>query len=182
VRAGGSLDNYIPLKLTQSGVMPVIFAMSLLSFPQLVAKFLVSKKYSDSVTYWSEKVLEWLDNPYISNGVTFIFIIAFSFFYLTVVFNTQELAENLQKQGGFVPGIRPGSETIIYLGSVISKITFVGSIFLGFVAILPIIIPLITGDQTLILGGTGILIVVSVVIETMRQIQAQLIMTSYEKY
>ena len=109
-------------------------------------------------------------------------MIVFTYFYTSIIFNPQQISENLQKQGGFISGIRPGKETTHYLGIVISKITFVGSIFLGLVAILPIIVPLITGDQALILGGTGILIVVSVVIETMRQIQAQLVMTSYEKY
>lgn len=182
VRAGGSLDNYIPLKLTQSGVMPVIFAMSLLSFPQLVAKFLVSKKYSDSVTYWSEKVLEWLDNPYISNGVTFIFIIAFSFFYLTVVFNTQELAENLQKQGAFIQGIRPGKTTASYLQNVAFRLTAVGALFLALISILPNIF-IATGLMTSsVISGTGLLIMVGVLLDIKRQVESMMVSRSYDKY
>ena len=182
VRAGGSLDNYIPLKLTQSGVMPVIFAMSLLSFPQLVAKFLVSKKYSDSVTYWSEKVLEWLDNPYISNGVTFIFIIAFSFFYLTVVFNTQELAENLQKQGAFIQGIRLGKTTASYLQNVAFRLTAVGALFLALISILPNIF-IATGLMTSsVISGTGLLIMVGVLLDIKRQVESMMVSRSYDKY
>ena len=182
VRAGGSLDNYIPLKLTQSGVMPVIFAMSLLSFPQLVAKFLVSKEYSETVTYWSGKILEWLDNPYISNGVTFVFIIAFSFFYLTVVFNTEELAENLQKQGAFIQGIRPGKTTASYLQKVAFRLTAVGAIFLALISILPNVF-IATGLMTSsIISGTGLLIMVGVLLDIKRQVESMMVSRSYDKY
>lgn len=108
VRAGGAMESYIPIKLTQSGVMPVIFAMSLFSFPQLIGKFLVSKDYSENITLWGNKILDMMNNQYFYNISVFILIVAFSFFYLTVVFNTDELAENLQKQGAFIQGIRPG--------------------------------------------------------------------------
>ena len=182
VRAGGGLDNYIPLKLTQSGVMPVIFAMSLLSFPQLAAKFLVSRNYSESITYWSQKVLEWLSNPWISNGVTFLFIIAFSFFYLTVVFNTEELSENLQKQGAFIQGIRPGKSTAQYLQKTALRLTAVGAVFLALISILPNIF-IATGLMTSsIISGTGLLIAVGVVLDMKREVESMMVVRSYEKY
>ena len=108
VRTGGALESYLPIKLTQSGVMPVIFAMSFLSFPQLIGKFIISREINPSLTSITERIMVLLENPYIFNGISFILIIAFSFFYLTVVFKTDDLAENLQKQGAFIQGIRPG--------------------------------------------------------------------------
>ena len=182
VRAGGGLDNYIPIKLTQSGVMPVIFAMSLLSFPQLIAKFLVSKDYTESITLWSQKVLEWLSNPWISNGISFFFIIAFSFFYLTVVFNTEELSENLQKQGAFIQGIRPGKSTAEYLQKVALRLTAVGAVFLAVISILPNIF-IATGLMTSsIISGTGLLITVGVVLSIKREIESMMVVRNYEKY
>lgn len=179
-----SINSFLPIKVNTAGVIPIIFAVSMLMFPQLFGKFFENAKteWIRSSAIWISQTISAEKNALVYGIFYFVFVIVFTYFYTSIVFNPQQIAENLQKQGGFVPGIRPGSETVFYLGSVISKITFVGSLFLGFVAILPIIIPLMTGDQTLILGGTGILIVVSVVIETMRQVQAQLIMTSYEKY
>ena len=179
-----SVNSFLPIKVNTAGVIPIIFAISMLMFPQLFGKFFENVK-----TDWIRNFAVWLSNTVSADknalvyGILyFLLVIVFTYFYTSIIFNPQQISENLQKQGGFISGIRPGKETTHYLGIVISKITFVGSIFLGLVAILPIIVPLITGDQALILGGTGILIVVSVVIETMRQIQAQLVMTSYEKY
>jgi preprotein translocase subunit SecY len=179
-----SINSFLPIKVNTAGVIPIIFAVSMLMFPQLIGKFFESAKteWVRNFAIWISSTVSAEKNALVYGVLYFLLVIVFTYFYTSIVFNPQQIAENLQKQGGFVPGIRPGSETVTYLGAVISRITFVGSIFLGLVAILPIIIPLWTGDQTLILGGTGILIVVSVVIETMRQVQAQLVMTSYEKY
>lgn len=182
VRAGGAMDSYIPIKLTQSGVMPVIFAMSLFSFPQLIGKFLVSKDYSEDITMWGNRVLELMNNQYLYNISVFVLIVAFSFFYLTVVFNTDELAENLQKQGAFIQGIRPGNETSEYLRKVSFRLAAVGALFLALVSILPNIF-INTGFITAtVISGTGLLIVVGVVLDMKRQIESMMIVRSYDKY
>jgi len=182
VRAGGAMESYIPIKLTQSGVMPVIFAMSLFSFPQLIGKFLVSKDYSENITLWGNKILDMMNNQYFYNISVFILIVAFSFFYLTVVFNTDELAENLQKQGAFIQGIRPGNDTSAYLRKVSFRLAAVGALFLALVSILPNIF-INTGFITAtVISGTGLLIVVGVVLDMKRQIESMMIVRSYDKY
>ncbi len=182
VRAGGAMDSYIPIKLTQSGVMPVIFAMSLLSFPQLIAKFLVSKNYSDGVTNFANKMIEWLGNTYIYESLTFVFIIAFALFYLTVVFNTDDLSENLQKQGAFIQGVRPGNNTSDYLRKTALRLNIVGAIFLALVSILPsfmIHFGLMTAS---VITGTGLLIVIGVMLDTKRQVESMMVVRRYDKY
>jgi preprotein translocase subunit SecY len=182
VRVGGAKESYIPIKLTQTGVMPVIFAISLLSFPQLIAQFLISKDYSEKITNISQWILDFLTNDIYKNVLTFVLIIGFSFFYLTVVFNTEELAENLQKQGAFIPGIRPGQSTAQYLRKVAFRLTAVGSLFLALIAILPNIL-ISTGIlTTTIVSGTGLLIVVSTVLEIKREIESMSVVRSYDKY
>ncbi|MDD4382023.1 MAG: preprotein translocase subunit SecY [Candidatus Dojkabacteria bacterium] len=182
VRVGGAMDSYIPIKLTQSGVMPVIFAMSLLSFPQLIGKFLISKNYSEVITRWTTKILEILSNQYVSNALTFVFIIAFSLFYLTVVFNTEELSENLQKQGAFIPGIRPGDQTSKYLRKVSLRLAVVGALFLGIISILPNIFISTGLMSATVISGTGLLIVVGVALDIKRQIESMMVVRSYDKY
>ncbi len=182
VRTGGALESYIPIKLTQSGVMPVIFAMAFLSFPQLIGKFLISKDFNPVVTDVSEKIILWLSNPYIYNSVTFVLVVAFSFFYLTVVFKTDELAENLQKQGAFIQGIRPGDNTSEYLRKVSFRLAAVGAIFLGLLSILPDIF-VKTGIVTaVVFSGTGLLIMIGVVLEIKRQVESMMTVRSYDKY
>jgi len=182
VRAGGAMESYIPIKLTQSGVMPVIFAMSLFSFPQLIGKFLVSKDYSENITLWGNKILDLMNNQYFYNISVFVLIVAFSFFYLTVVFNTDELAENLQKQGAFIQGIRPGNDTSKYLRKVSFRLATVGALFLALVSILPNLF-INTGFITAtIISGTGLLIVVGVVLDMKRQVESMMIVRSYDKY
>ncbi|MCD4811163.1 preprotein translocase subunit SecY [bacterium] len=182
VRAGGAKDSYIPIKLTQTGVMPVIFAISILSFPQMVAQFLLSKDYSDKITGISQQAVVLFTNDYFSNSLTFILIVAFSFFYLTVVFNTEELAENLQKQGAFIPGIRPGKSTASYLKKTALRLTAVGAIFLALIAILPNIFISMGLMTTTIMSGTGLLIVVSTVLDMKRQVESMAVVRSYDKY
>lgn len=182
VREGGAMDSYIPIKLTQSGVMPVIFAMSLLSFPQLIAKFLVSKNYSGSVTYWSNQVITWLGNTYIYESLVFVFVIAFALFYLTVVFNTDELSENLQKQGAFIQGVRPGNATSDYLKSVGFRLTIVGAIFLALVSVLPNILIHFGFMTASVISGTGLLIVIGVVLDVKRQVESMMVVRRYDKY
>ena len=176
------MDSYIPIKLTQSGVMPVIFAMSLLSFPQLIAKFLVSKNYSESVTYWSNKVIEWLSNTYIYESISFIFIVAFALFYLTVVFNTDDLSENLQKQGAFIQGVRPGGNTSDYLRKTALRLNVVGAIFLALVSVLPSFMIHFGLMTVSVISGTGLLIVIGVVLDMKRQIESMMVVRRYDKY
>ena len=182
VREGGAKDSYIPIKLTQTGVMPVIFAISLLSFPQLIGQFLISKNYSDKVTNIAQTVINFLSNDLYNNILTFVLIIAFSFFYLTVVFDTDELAENLQKQGAFIPGIRPGKNTSEYLKKVAFRLTAVGSLFLAVIAVLPNILISTGVLTTTIVSGTGLLIVVNTVLDIKREVESMSVVRSYDKY
>jgi preprotein translocase subunit SecY len=180
VRTGVQTQNYIPIKLTQSGVMPVIFATTVLSFPQLIAQFLISKDYSDKVTSISGKIIEILGNQYISNISMFVLIVLISFLYLSVVFNTEELAENLQKQGAFIPGIRPGRATDEYLRKTSLKLTAVGSIFLASISILPRILISLGFMSTTVISGTGMLIVVGVIVDIKREIESMMVVRTYD--
>ena len=182
VRTGGAMDSYIPIKPTQFGVMPVIFAISLLSFPQLIGKFILSRDLSEGIIDFTTKAMTLLDNPYFNNIMTFVFIVGFAFFYLTVVFKTDELAENLQKQGGFIQGIRPGKQTSEYLRKVAFRLATLGAVFLGFISILPNILIYLNLMTVTVITGTGLLIMVSVVLEIKRQISSMIVVRDYERY
>ncbi|MDY0096903.1 MAG: preprotein translocase subunit SecY [Candidatus Dojkabacteria bacterium] len=182
VRTGGAMDSYIPIKPTQFGVMPVIFAVSLLSFPQLIGKFILSRDLSEGIIDFTTKAMTLLDNPYFNNIMTFVFIVGFAFFYLTVVFKTDELAENLQKQGGFIQGIRPGKQTSEYLRKVAFRLAALGAVFLGFISILPNILIYLNLMTVTVITGTGLLIMVSVVLEIKRQISSMIVVRDYERY
>ncbi len=181
LKSYGGVDTYLPLKVTLAGVIPIIFSLSVMVVPSVVAKFLEQAKATQLVNF-----AHWISNLFSNNifyGVFyFLLVIAFTFFYTSVVFQPNQIAENLQKRGGFIPGLRPGKETAEYLSSVLFKITFIGAIFLATIAVLPYIVQALTNIKTLMLGGTGILIVISVILETKRQIEAQLIMRKYDNY
>ena len=175
-------ETYLPLRLNQAGVIPVIFAMSVMLIPPTLARLFV-----DSPNRFLAKIALAVSTAFGTQGIFytafyFLTVVFFSFFYTAVVFNTTDIAENLQRRGGFIPGIRPGKATVGYLNQVLMRITFFGAIFLGVVAILPVIAGKITGVTTVSLGGTGILIVVSVILETLRRIEAQLVARDYEGY
>lgn len=174
--------NYLPLKLNQAGVIPIIFAVAFVLSPQLIGQALVRSTNPTlaGVAQW----IVWFFNPegFAYNAFYFVLVIGFTFFYTMVVFNPQKIAEEIQKQGGFIPGIRPGDATRQYLEHVLYRVTSVGAVFLGVIAILPAILSKVTGVSNLIIGGTGILIIVSVILETFRNIEAQLVMKSYDKY
>jgi preprotein translocase subunit SecY len=182
VRAGAANQSHIPLKLNQSGVMPVIFAMSLLSFPQLVGRFLTGDNIPEFISTSSDWIVEQLQNPYIYNGLLFVLIILFSLFYTFVVFNPKEIAENLQRQAAFIPGIRPGPKTAEYLASSAAKLAVAGSIFLAIIAILPSIAQEAGLVSSSIISGTGLLIVANTVLSIRRQIEAMIVTRSYESY
>ncbi len=182
VRTGGALESYIPIKLTQSGVMPVIFAMAFLSFPQLVGKFLVSKNYNEGLTNIAQKIMDLINNPYIKDGLTFLLVIGFSFVYLSVVFKTDELAENLQKQGAFIQGIRPGENTSDYLQKISLRLAAVGAIFLALLSILPDLFVRVGLVNGAVFSGTGLLIVIGVILEVKRQVESMVTTRSYDRY
>ncbi len=182
VRMGGAMDSYIPIKLTQFGVMPVIFAVSLLSFPQLIGKFILTRDVSDTVIKITNDVMNFLNNPLYSNILTFVLIIAFAMFYLTVVFKTDELAENLQKQGGFIPGIRPGKRTSEYLRGISLRLAVIGAVFLALISILPNIMIQLGLMTTTIVSGTGLLIMVSVALDIRREISSMIVVRDYSRY
>lgn len=174
--------NYLPLKLNQAGVIPIIFAVSFVLMPQLLGNFLIYVK--NPVIAGAAQFVVKLFTPsgFFYNFFYFILVIAFTYFYTVVVFNPQKIADEVQKHGGFIPGIRPGLATKQYLEKILYRITSVGAIFLGIIAILPTIISKITGISNLVIGGTGILIVVSVILETFKMVESQLVMRSYEKF
>lgn len=182
VRATGVQDNYVPIKLTQFGVMPVIFAVSLISFPQLIAQFLVSRDFNTQLTEISSEIIRYLSNPLTVDIATFLLVIAFSFFYVTVVFNADELAENLQKQGAFIPGIRPGKQTASFLRKSSFRLTAVGGVFLATLAILPNVLVQTGILSATIMSGTGLLIIIGTVLEIKRQIESMIVVRSYDRY
>lgn len=177
----GMVDSHLPIRVNMAGVIPIIFAMSIMIVPGVVARYL-----SNARTEWIRNAASFTENLFQNNVfyaiAYFILVFAFTFFYTFIVFKPDQVSENLQKQGGFVPGIRPGFETKEFISNVVSRVTFLGAIFLSLVAVLPYIVQAATNINTLVLGGTGILIMVSVVIETMRQINAQLVMHTYDRY
>jgi len=187
----GGQSSHIPLKVNSAGMIPLIFAQSLMIFPSAVAaSFTVSENSfiaglaNGVVTWFSPNPQSW---PYWI--LYFVMVVGFTYFYTDVIFKQQNLAENLQRQGGFIPGIRPGRRTETYLNTVLQRITLVGALMLGGVAILPWIVNIVPGvnqssgqTQALLITSTGLLIVVGVVLDTMKQLEAQLLMRNYEGF
>jgi preprotein translocase subunit SecY len=191
-------SSFVPLRVNTAGMIPIIFAQSILTFPPLIASFFVTgsggfiDRMASSVSSFSQQLdpvaapvgftLYWL--------VYFLFVAGFTFFYTDVMVQQQNLPQTLQRQGGFIPGIRPGKRTADYITSVVRRITFVGAVFLGIIAILPGIMQLIgvilridgIEQSVLVISGSGLIIVVGVVIDTMRQLEAQLLMRNYEGF
>lgn len=178
----GGVSTHLPLRLNQAGVIPIIFAVSLMMFPALVAQFFTSAKSAVISTY-ATKIIDLFQSQGWFYGITyFVFVVFFTYFYTAIVFNPDEVAENVQRSGGFIPGMRPGKQTADYLYRVLNRITLPGSLFLGIIALLPLIMQKIINSQALTLGGTSLLIVVAVVIETIKQIESQLTMHDYEEF
>ena len=180
-RMYGGFSSHIPLRVNQAGVIPIIFALSILLFPGLIAQFL-----SASSVGWlasgATSVAAFFQQPATYGVMYFILVALFTYFYTSVTFDPKAISENIQKQGGFVPGIRPGEPTASFIGHVLNRITLVGALFLGVIAVLPLIVQRAFVITTLSLGGTALLIVVSVVLETMRQINAQLTLREYDTF
>jgi len=180
-RMYGGFSTHLPLKVNQAGVIPIIFALSIMLLPGMLGRFLTV-----SGTNFIAKIGGWMvafnDNLLLYGLVYFILVVAFTFFYTSVTFDPKAIAENIQKQGGFVPGIRPGENTAGFFFKILNRITLAGAMFLGLIAVLPLVMQAATGVAFMAIGGTAVLIVVSVVLETMKQIESQLTMRDYEGF
>ena len=174
---GGS-QSYLPLRLNQAGVIPIIFALSILLFPQMILNILSAFNLPwvpDAIN----SVNAFLSNQLLYGAIYFVLVFLFTFFYTAVTFDPDQIAKNLQRNGAFIPGIRPGSHTSEYLGNLITRLTLVGAAFLGFVAVFPVGMQVFTGVASLAIGGTALLIVVSVVLDLIRRIDAQVSLREY---
>jgi preprotein translocase subunit SecY len=174
--------THLPLRINQAGVIPIIFALSLVLLPSMVAGFLRNST-NTQVSNAAASVANFMNpNSWGYNLVYFGLVVGFTYFYTSVVFNPTKISDELKKNGGFVPGVRPGLPTAQYLEGVLNKITLVGAVFLGLVAVMPAVAQSMFKVSTLSLGGTGILIVVSVVLETTKSLQSQLSIRSYDRF
>lgn len=181
VRGGktyGGTQTYLPLRLNQAGVIPIIFALSILLFPQMAINILSSFNWP-WVASFSNYVLEFFNNLPLYAGVYFVLVFLFTFFYTAVTFDPESVAKNLQRNGAFIPGIRPGGQTSEYLGNLVTRLTLVGAVFLSAVAVLPIGMQMVTGVAALAIGGTALLIVVNVVLDLIRRLDAQVSLREY---
>lgn len=177
----GGVESELPIRLLTAGVIPIIFAVAFLSVPTFAGQ-LFSNANSEFLQNLATNLTVWFDpSSYIYAITYFLLVVAFTFFYTSIVFNPKDIAENLQKQGGFIPGIRPGKQTEEYIKRIVNRVTLFGAISLGVIAIMPFIGERLTGSELLTFGGTGLLIVVSVAVQTMRQLDSQLINATYEK-
>ncbi|MBI2100229.1 MAG: preprotein translocase subunit SecY [Candidatus Vogelbacteria bacterium] len=174
----GGASTYLPIRVNQAGVMPIIFALSILLFPQMIAQFL-ARLNSDLIKSISSTILSLLNNQWLYSIIYFGLIFVFTYFYSAITFDPEAVSSNLQKNGAFVPGIRPGRPTAEYIAHVLYRLTLLGAAFLGVVALLPLIMRALTGITALAIGGTALLIVVSVALDLMKQIDAQLSMREY---
>ncbi|MCK4473887.1 preprotein translocase subunit SecY [Candidatus Parcubacteria bacterium] len=178
----GGVSTYLPLNVNPAGVMPIIFALSILLFPSMIANFFTGA--AGAVGNIAQIVSTFFENPWVYGSLYFLLVCLFTFFYTAVTFDPKSIATNLQKMGGFVPGIRPGTSTANFIQYILNRVLLIGALFLGTIAIMPQIVGNITGVMvfSFLIGGTALLIVVSVALETMRQINAQLQMREYEKF
>jgi len=176
----GGMTTHLPLKVNQAGVIPIIFALSLLVFPSLIASLMASAR-SPWLASSADFIQQLFSNQIFYGVAYFLLVIFFTYFYTWVIFKPTNVAENLQKSGGFIPGIRPGKQTVDFLSFISNRITLAGSIFLASIAVMPLLVQVFIKMPGLTLGGTSLLIVVSVALETMRQVKAQLVMKKYDE-
>lgn len=174
----GGISTYLPLRVNQAGVIPIIFALSILLFPQMIATFLAKSSVA-LIASASGAVMAALANQWVYGALYFFLVFIFTYFYTAITFEPNQVAKNLQKNGAFIPGVRPGGTTAEYLGNIITRITLVGALFLGVLAILPLILQGLTGITAITIGGTALLIAVSVVLDLVKKIDAQ---TSIREY
>ncbi len=180
-RLYGGQSTHLPIRVNQAGVIPIIFAVSVILLPGMIGEFFSSAS-TPVVANTATAIKDFFANTYYYSAVYFVLVLAFTYFYTAVTFNPTKVADDIKKYGGFIPGIRPGRATSDFLGHILNRITLVGGVFLGAIAILPFLASDFTGVSTIALGGTSLLIVVSVIIETTKQLESQLIMRSYEGF
>ena len=179
-KVSGGVSTYLPLRLNQAGVIPIIFAMSILLFPQMIFQFLSKASIvSVMINNISTTIYDLLINSWIHGILYFVLVVLFTYFYTAVTFDPDQISKNLQQGGAFVPGVRPGASTSEYLAKVLTRITLVGALFLGVIAVLPIIVQSVSNMNSIAVGGTALLIVVSVVIDLIKKIEAQITMREY---
>jgi len=179
MRVYGGISTYLPLRVNQAGVIPIIFALSILLFPQMITGVLAGvggPTFQSVLTAFNN----FFNNPWVYASFYFVLVFLFTYFYTAVTFDPDAISKNLQKSGAFVPGIRPGRPTAQYIAKIITRITLVGAVFLGLIAVLPLGMRAVTGMASLAIGGTALLIVVSVVLDTVKQINGQIVMREYE--
>lgn len=179
MRMYGGVSTHLPLRVNQAGVIPIIFAVSIILFPGLIGSFLATLPYAATQNI-ARFLIQLFNNQLLYGTFYFLLVFVFTYFYTAVTFDPKAISDNLQKQGGFVLGIRPGQPTAGFLSHIVNRITLVGGLFLGIIAVLPLVVRSVFDIQTLALGGTSLLIVVSVVLETMKQVDSQLVMREYE--
>jgi preprotein translocase subunit SecY len=181
VRGGksyGGVSTYLPLRVNQAGVIPIIFALSIILFPQMILSFFENST-TQSIADMSKLLLTYFNNSWIYATVYFVLVFFFTYFYTAVTFDPQSISTNLQKSGAFIPGVRPGGATAEYLGNIITRITLVGALFLGIIAVMPIAMQGITNNASFSVGGTALLIAVSVVLDLVRKVDAQISIREY---
>lgn len=181
-QVSGNQASYLPLKLNQSGVIPIIFGVSIVLLPSFAANYLLQTQNDKLVQIGTFLSQAFNPQSIWYNAIYFILVVVFTFFYTAVLFNPKKISEELQKNGGFIPGMRPGSQTTKFLNFIVTRITLIGALFLGGIAVLPGILTNFVGTSTLLVGGTSILIVVSVVIETVRILETHVVQKRYDKF
>jgi preprotein translocase subunit SecY len=184
---GKSDQAILPIRVNQAGMIPIIFAVSMATFPGVLAQL-----FQNSQSASLQSIAEWILTYFHMNSALyiityFLLVIAFTYFYVSITFNPEQVADNLQKRGGYIPGIRPGKETADYLGKVSSRLNLWGGLFIAFIAVLPIVLSSVFGQLNmggvpLLISGAGMIIIVGVVLELIRQINAQLVMHDYSKF
>ena len=186
VKTTGSEDASLPIRINQAGMVPIIFAFAIISFPVIISQFLQGAK-----TEWLRNIAKWIIENFTTSsllyiGIYFMLNIVFTFFYVSITFNPAEVAENIQKRGGYVPGIRPGTQTAEYLAKVSNHLNLFGGVFIGLIAVIPMLYqkfsPGSIGSLQTLLSGAGMIIIVGVVLDLIRQVNAQLIMHDYKKF
>lgn len=198
--AYSGVKSILPVKLITAGVIPVIFAVAFLALPAFIGQLLRSMHDNPSASAWGENLVKWFETPsaqtfagpldwtmFVYPVVYFVLVVMFTYFYTGIVFNSNEISESLQKQGGFVEGVRPGPQTEKYLSRTVNRLTLFGALALGFISVMPFIFEYISAQMqisvaNLAIGGTGLLIVVSVALETLRQINSRALMVTYDEY
>jgi len=174
----GGTQTYIPLRINMAGVMPLIFAISILLFPTLIANFLINAD-SPNLINAGNVITRLMNNGWFYSILYFVLVVLFTYFYTSITFDPNAMASNLQKSGAFIPGVRPGKSTEDYIANIVSRITLVGALFLAVIAVIPVILQSVTGVQSFGIGGTGLLIVVAVIIDFVKKIDAQVSMREY---